>query len=354
MKKTILAISTVATFMMAAVCLDSCTKQENLEKGTDAQQEVQLTDEDVAFANKLVQFRDKVAYMRENPGYKSGETMEANEAVLQLETLFNATYSFGDERYGKTKTDWTTLFLNVDNNGDVLLDDLVATYGEIIDIVTQYYYASGFQQKGFVLLDLDITETANNQLEIGLRSVTGEKSDPWGPFTDGDNWWYGGHKGDCEWQGEAVDAADKIQEAIMNNMPLVSPPPGYAFKYSDFEDIPLFGNEYQNEEGENLIFCIEKANGDFTWEDKCLHYNVEEEKNELNFHFNGERTVIYNILPADLQKPSNWVFRECAILGKKEAVPDDPDTQAVHHQNSLTYALRHLVPIGVVDPPIEL
>ena len=188
---------------------------------------------------------------------------------------------------------------------------------------------------------------------VFLRSVTGEKSDPWGPFQDGDNWWYAEHKGDCNWEGEDVDAADKIQEAIINNMQQVTPPPGYAFLYSDVEVIELFGDEYQNEDGENLIFCIEKANGIFSDDDKCLRVDMEEDLDELNFHFIGTQNIIYNILPDVYDKPSNWVFRECAIEGLQESVPGSP-YQAIHHQSDLTYALRFIVLKDVIGEPVEL
>ncbi|MEZ5198065.1 MAG: hypothetical protein R2764_17250 [Bacteroidales bacterium] len=108
-----------------------------------------MSDEDIAIINKIVTFRNKVAYAKENPGYKSGETMTSDEAVWNLETLFNASYGFPDEQYGKTKTDTTILQISTDENGDVLLDDVVAKYDEIIAVVTQYYYNSGFSRAIF-------------------------------------------------------------------------------------------------------------------------------------------------------------------------------------------------------------
>ncbi|MBC8487474.1 MAG: hypothetical protein H8D45_15700 [Bacteroidetes bacterium] len=342
---------TIAVIIGGAIVINSCTKHENESEIDFKDQTVELSEENQAFINRLVDFKEKIECLKQNPGYKNGEKIDATEAVKSMEDLFNVSHGFPDEHYGNTKTDAVTVQIAVDNNHEVLMDDVVVKYDEIKNIVTQFYYNSGFTEKGFLLLDLEKREIANNQLEISIRSVTGEKDEGWEPFGPDDNWWFGYQKGDCELNGDG-DAAIKIQEALMNHKPLYYPPPGYRFGYSDYEQIPLFGHEYKDENGEYLIFYIENAAGNFTWEDKCLHLVGNE--NELNFHFNGEETVIYWLLPNDLNKPENWTFMECLIEGKEELNPHVNDIPCIHHNNDLTYALRYLIPIGIIEPPVEL
>jgi len=306
-----------------------------------------MSTEDLIFQDNFVQFRDKVRYIHDNPGYKSCEVMDANEAIRQIESLFNATYGFPDEKYGKTKTNKTIVLIGVNDSEEVLLDDVVTTFDEIINIVTQFYYQCEFTQKGFLLLDLEKGETADGQVEIILRSVIGENEGDWNPFGTEDYWWYGDKAGDCQWNNAGTDAAEKIQEAVNIYRPLVSPPPGYIFTYSAFEQIVLFGHEYENEMGEKLIFYKENESGSFTWEDKCL------DPDEMNFHFYGEREVIYFRIPIYLNKPSNWVFMECDLDGNQKVNPSN-EVICIHHNNSLTYALRHLAAIEIIGPPIEL
>ncbi|MCD4746928.1 MAG: hypothetical protein K8R58_11580 [Bacteroidales bacterium] len=347
--KVILGLA-VSAIIVAVLILNSCGKQELVEQTVTDKQENKMSEQDISFQDNLVQFRDKVNYIRKNPEYKSGEIMDSDEAILHMESLFNATYSFNDEHYTKTKTDKTTIQIGVNENDEVSLDDVVVTFGEIINIVTQFYYQCDFNQKGFLLLDLEKGETTNNQLEISMRSVIGEKDSEWEPFGPDDDWWYGYKKGDCDWiNGNGIfDAAVKIQEAIMNNKPLVYPPPGYRFAYSDYELIERFGHEYKDESGAYLIFYFENELGSFTWDDKCLV------PDEMNFHYFGEEEVIYNILPVELNKPANWVFMECFLEGLSEENPGAGDIPSIHHNNELTYALRYLVAVGVIDPPIEL
>ena len=342
---------TIDVIIGGAIVINSCTKQENESKINAKDQSIELTEENQAFINRLIDFNEKVEYLKQNPDYKSGEKIDATEAVQCMEDLFNASYGFPDEQYGNTKADTTIIQIAVDNNEEVLMDDVVAKYDEITNLVTQYYYNCGFAEKGFLLLDLEKGEIANNQLEVCVRSVTGEKDENWEPFGPDDNWWFGYDKGDCNLNGDG-DAAVKIQEAIMAHKLIISPPYGYRFGYSDYEQISLFGHEYKDESGEYLIFYIEDTTGNFSWEDKCLHLVGDE--NELNFHFFGEREVIDWLLPNDLNKPYNWTFMECLIEGKEEGNPHANDIPCIHHNNDLTYALRYLIPIGIIDPPVEL
>ncbi len=340
----------IGLLTISLLVIISCSKNELTDESNSKKQEIKMSEEDISFQNNLVQFMSKVNYIRENPAYKSGELIDANESIQYMETLFNATYSFNEEQYGKTKTDKTTIQIMVNNSDEVLLDDVVDTFEEIIDIVTAYYYACDFTQKGFLLLDLQRGETTDNQVDILLRSVIGEKDSDWNPFGPNDNWWYGHKKGDCEWiigNGD-VDAATKIQDALMAYKPLVSPPPGYRFVYDNYEVIELFGHEYSNDMGEKLIFYKDNETGIFTWNEKCL------DPDEMNFHFYGEREVIYNILPIVLNKPINWSFMECFLEGKEEENPSLGYIHCIHHNNNLTYALLHLVEIGVIRPPINL
>jgi hypothetical protein len=350
--KKFTTIALIALLATGILFLTYCSKEYAVDPAVNQNECEQMAEADFAVMNKLVAFRDKVQYFRENPGYKSGEMLTPEDAVWNLETLFNATYGFPDEQYGRTKSDTVVLYIDINSIGDILLDDVVAMYDDLIALVTQYYYNSGYDQKGFLLLHLTQGDISYGQMEIELRAVTGEKSDGWQPFSDDDSWWFCEHMGDCNWNNPGIDAADTIAGSLMAHKPLVSPPPGYRFVYGPNEVINLFGHEYLNENNEYLIFYIEREDGNFTWEDKCLH--LVNEVNELNFHFWGEKTVIYDILPQELNKPANWTFMECSIVGEYGNSQANQNVPCIRHKTSLTYAMRHLVPKGIIPPPVEL
>ena len=107
MKKVIFSIFAVAAVMTVAVTINSCTKQESSEQSFNSQQSEhpQMTEEDISIYNRIVNFKKKVDYIKENPGYKSGELLEVDSAVWLMEALFNYTYGCPDETYLRTKTD---------------------------------------------------------------------------------------------------------------------------------------------------------------------------------------------------------------------------------------------------------
>lgn len=354
--KKITSVAIVALLVAVALVLTFCSKQDSGESKQILNQDAAMSPDDIVIMNKIVAFRDKIMYLKENPGYKSGETMSVEEAVWNLETLFNVSYGFPDKQYAKTNTDTAIVQLSLDGNGEVLFDDIVLKYDEIISMVTQFYYSCGFGDKGFLLLDLKQGETVNGQMEINLRAVTGEKDEGWEPFGEDDDWLYGYTLGRCDYSQDTTDAAEEIQKAVNSNKPLVSPPPGYMFVYV-LDDVVVLDHDaltnYPAPENpppvnymDYLIFYATEAVGQFTpGVEDCLI------PDEMNFHFEGEKIVIYQKLRAELNKPQNWVFMECNLVGKSITIND---YLIYYHNNNLTYAFRYLVPIGIIDPPEEL
>ncbi len=349
-KNTIILMVSAIAFIIAALSFNSCTKQEGANKNT---QDVALSDKNIAFIDKLVDFKQKVEYVKNNPELKSGEVVSTDEAIWGMEALFNVTFGFAGENYRATKTDTSKIYINVDNNGEVLLDDIVAKYDEITNVVTGFYHNSGFDDKGLILLDLKKGDIANDQMEIEVRSVTGEKDPPppYDPFGENIEWYYGNNKGDCDWNNGPDDAAERIEYFVMGNRHFHQPepwgPPGYHLVY-EVDEIKLrTGAEYTDENGDNLIFFIQNSNGVFTDEERCLN------SDELNFHFHGEETVIYDIIPFEEGNNPDWIFMSCDLEGQDYSDFINSIYQ-IRHYNTLTYGFRYLVPDDVIDPPIEL
>jgi hypothetical protein len=352
MKTRIFMLLTVAA--MAGLLITACQKEQQTD-GLDPLSAEQVY---TPKASKLVQeinsFKQKITVVRENPHLKSGELMSKEEARWNIETLFNVTYGFPDDAYGRTVSDSTTVYLPVDASGNALLEDVVAVYDQIHDLVSQFYLSHNFEEKGFLLLQLQTGETSGNQMEIHMMAVTGARHEApnnppvaWIPFKDGDNWWFGELRGDCAWELDDTDASKEIQNYLNTKKPTPPPPPsGYRYIYVNDELIERFGDEYLDNDGNYLIYYIERPDGNFTFDDKCL------DDVELNFHYFGQREVIYIRIPDEENKPDNWVFMNCVLTGQqKDNIYDIP---CLHHDNKLTYAYRYLVPIIYIPDPIEI
>jgi hypothetical protein len=321
------------------IILDSCSKEHPEIKQTVPA----LTEESNSFVNNLLNFKGKLDYIKENPHYKSCEMMEADSAVWYMETLFNAVYAYPDDSYTQTVSDSALLQIPLDENGFVNFGNIAFIYEELYNVVRELYIESGIDDKGFVLLDLELIEVTDTNAEFEVLAVTGESNPGSGitydPFGEQDYWYYGQMFGDCDLsQFENTDAAQQISAALMAHRPIYIPCPSCYYIYSDIQTKYLFGDEYTDENGDYLIFYIMHENGVFTDDEKCLC------PEEMNFHFHGEETVIYDKLENELEKK----FMHCELEGLTDE--DDNYNPRIRHHNTLTFGIPHLI---VVEIPIE-
>jgi len=344
----------VLAIIVSVLIFNSCTKQELTDKPVTEKQEVKMSDEDIAVYNKITSFKQKLEYIKENPGYKSGEVIETDSAIWLMEALFNYTYGFPDELYNRSKSDTGSIVLQLDDNGYVDLDEVNVRFIELTDKVREFYYNSGFEERGLILTSLVQQSLSGNEVILTFYSITGEKGSNWDPFEPGDDWWYGHDDGKCYNipGSDTTDAAELIEIAINNNKPLVYPPPGYRFLYIPDDPITITGDEYPNPDSSDpddnytdyLIFYCTEAVNTITEIEECLEYE------EMNFHFHGEENVIYDILPEEFSKPTNWAFINCDLNDKTDI--DDNGFDRIRHESVFNYGYRHLLPL--VDPRIEL
>lgn len=340
---------------LAASVFYACKKDQNITDQHADYDETLYTPKAAKLVQDITAFKQKVTYLRENPQLKSGEIISKEDARWNLETLFNATYGFPDKAYRRTIPDTAMVYLPVDASGNAMLEDVVAVYDEILTLVTAFYINSNFEEKGFLFIQLQTGDITGDQMEIFVRAITGSREtappdDPphlWRPFREGDNWRYGNGEGKCDYSMAGTDAADQLQIAIRKNTsawPI--PPRGFRWMTKNPFTIKLIGHEYKVE-NEYLIFYVEN----YTAVDECLTYT------KMNFHYYGQKKVIYNMVPNDPKYQSqfeameDWVLQLVEIEGKNytESYP-----RFIHHENKITYAERFLVPIEVMDLPIEI
>lgn len=346
------SLKPVLATLLVAFFLFGCNKEK---PATEPQTNTpQMTAADCAVMNRIVSFRKKVEYKKAHPAYKSGEVVAIDSARWDVETNFNATWAFPDERYLATRHDSAVLFLPVIDDSTTLIDDVLAFNDQCFSQVLALYNSSPFTNKELLFVSLKKGEMAKGELEVKLKVVTGEKQTTtytWEPFGEGDEWIYGYNQGKCDGSFYLEsDAAKQLMEVLNNNRPIyqVGPPYRIVYALDPKSPYPLEGNEY-DENGEYLIFYIEKT-GDLTDEDKCLDVD------EMNFHYNGETTVIYDKMPVANGKPANWDFISCEIEGRYDQYEKEPNIayNRIRHINKLTYAYRYLVSIAEVGEPTSM
>ena len=299
-----------------------------------------MTAEDSLFSKKIIWFDGIMKNYADDPNYSSNKQFIPDSALWYIEAWFNAKYAFTDEQYIKTETSTETLTIDINANNNVEMDDIASVYDELLTKVKTMLGQSTLNNKELILLDLEISRIGISEAVVNIRPVFGEKgimTINYDPFGDDDYWYYGEFKGDCDLSVyEDTDAAQKISGAIMAHRPIFLPCPGCYYTYSDIDTVIRQGYEYQNSNGEYLIFYIVRPDGNFTPDDKCL------EPDEMNFHFHGEETVIYEILEPELNK----TFMSCYLEGFQD--DDNQYRPRIRHKNELFFGIMHLVIPGWV------
>ena len=84
---------------------------------------------------RIMNFKQQVDYYKTNPDVKDGESVTLDEAIWNIEALFNLTYAYPELSYGRTETADTVLYLPVGSDNTVLLTDLTVFYGQMYEVV---------------------------------------------------------------------------------------------------------------------------------------------------------------------------------------------------------------------------
>lgn len=295
----------VAAFVVAVVTLsifNSCSKQEVGDKVVAGKQVI-LSDHDKMINNAIKTFRAKVNYIRENPGYKSGEVLEADSAVWYLEATINFSHAFPNDYYGQMQIDTSYITLTWNNDGKVDMNELALKYDQMKEAVSNAYYNSGFDEKGLVLVDLTEETFKSDEITVKVVTVTGEKTNSTppdfgidGPFVEGDDWWYGENEGKCNQPVYSSDAAKELMIAMNEFIP--DPNGNYFFihlfqieKTGGYPDVRRIGDpEPPNNVCDYYLYSASEAIGPVNDDILCLNYV------EMNVYFNYLKYLLFTSL----------------------------------------------------------
>ncbi len=289
MKKVYLFLITLL-FASTAITMVSCKKEQAT---TDMSQ-------GEATLARIMNFKQQVDYYKANPTVKDGESVSLDDAIWNIEALFNLTYAYPELSYGHTETADTVLYLPIGINNTIILTDLSVFYGQMYEVISDIYHSIELDNKQFIILDVELGERNGNQQAIKLQSVQGSAKGiqpptpqpvVWRPFADGSDWCYGEDRGrrDGSFQFE-MDAADTLANKL-NAILVPKAPAGQVYIYTEIMmkelpnnyHIPFSYNPYQ---GEYCEFYIQDAEE----EDKWLNTS------RMNFQYYGERHLVLSVL----------------------------------------------------------
>lgn len=338
MKKLSLFLKTLLA-VVVLLAMASCNKEQtNAEL---AQGEATLA--------RIMDFKQQMDYYKANPAVKDGETMTLDEAIWNIEALFNLTYAYPELSYGHTVTADTVLYLPVGAGNTVLLTDLTVFYGQMYDVVRSIYQGIELDNKQFLILDVEAGSLNGGQQAIKLHSVQGSvkgaQPEPvmpqmWEPFEEGYLWYYGEDGGNTA-NSNTTDAADTLSYLLQTLLVDVAPNgfeyfytglilqktedeyfDQYLYPYSQYPEIILRYCEFHKEN---------PTSGDY-W---IVSYR-------MNYHYLAEKYLILNILPSQYAPvPSGHYL--CEVLIQEYKKSNQQSSIIIGHTTNAYYGHRDII-----------
>lgn len=339
MKRLYLLLVTLLVASMAITTV-SCKKEQTT---TDtAQGEATLA--------RIMDFKQQVDYYKAHPDVKDGEAVTLDEAIWNIEALFNLTYSYPELSYGRTETADTVLYLPVGSDNTVLLTDLTVFYGQMYEVVRNLYQGIELDNKQFLILDVEAGEQHGGQQAIKLHSIQGSvKGIPPtpptppqnGPFLPGLSWYYGLNGGNnAGINPTGMDAADTLTRML--NYWLVPKAPvncEYIYSLIKVRSTTLDSHYNNPQTGFNDVsprYC-----------EFYKEYPTEAEKwlspDQLNYYYFGERHLILNVLPNEGDDPIPSTHSVYHILIEDETVMSANDIEKIGHYTEVQYGRIDIV-----------
>ncbi len=186
----------IAGLIITVAIVLSCSKQE--QTGPDVSMlGITPSAADVSIANKIKAFKGKMEYLRNNPHYKSGETMSVDSAVWYIEAASNYTYGDAATPYGEMVIDSFDVSVPV-SNGEIQLNDILIAYDEMIGGLSEKYNAIPDENKHLIMNDVSFKSEDEGTATLGITAgfgIEGEGSTSW---IFNHEWYYGEQAGDCD------------------------------------------------------------------------------------------------------------------------------------------------------------
>lgn len=340
------AIYVMATMAMA-LAMESCKKEAAF--ASSGLSETNETQADSTLM-RIMDFKGKVEYYRSHPDTKDGETLSVEDALWNIESLFNLTYAYPELAYNHTVVCDTVLYLAIDADGTVPLSRLTAFYDEMHKVVATLYHGLDIDNKQFLILDVEGGERQGGALAVGLHSVQGsvrgedpglgEPTTEIGPFVYGPSWYYGENGGNS-WgiNPMCMDAADTLSR-MLNSRLVPQAPEGFIYVYTNtirkelplFMPVPFSHISYQGV-GQYCEFYLENPS---ETEDYYL------DTDQLNFYYLGEWYLVRSILPS---------YDGALPVGHRlfNVVIEDYETMsAIGHHTLAFYAQRDIIGENVI------
>ena len=332
MKKSILVIAVAMMLVLSQCKKNDIVKNNNgitpvtaMQQGPDIE--------------RILDFNKAVQAHRQNPDLRTREVVDIEEAADDIADLFNVTYTEPTEHYGKTEHAEFSITLPVNDNGKVLLDDVVAAYEELVALARANYHASALSDKGYICMIATVEQQSTEKAEVKLVGVYGERTASTNALQDYnpyDSWYYTASDPGFDCDPSSSQGADKVLESdLMEYYKIPVPsdiPEGYKLVMTRNRSIDFIGNAFEEwplfyrEDHEANYHCIDGSEMDTLYSNSIsvIHYYL----NEVNQQPSNPALASYPYQVADI-----------FIEGIRDVKPGFVQIQYITHHYVVSYGI---------------
>ena len=305
--------------------------------------------------NRIMKFDNKLKQIKQGL-YRDISNISADSALWDIESLFNATFSFPDRNYVEKKIQKLSFNIDIYDGEYLKMEDVSDLYDDIIISVREAYRNDGIESdKSLMSIVINKGEIISDKLYVDLLMVSGRaakkqynyKAELWGPFKDDDCWYFGEYGGSCDDPSIVYDAAKALEDVInFNYGNRQEETSAHRNIYVNMTNISLSGNEYWNERL-NDYYLYYKVN--------CPDSLLYLDHNELNKYYHNIRDVIFNVIPNDVKYssvlPISCEFMEICIDGMFSM----EGKNTIHnHNTNVIYGNKHVISKIEMGPAVDL
>lgn len=305
----VLVLFSTMLLVGTAVFVEACKKRPLFEDGIAEVLPEEMSPMAEKFVSGVKKFKEKVVLYRKNL-LKSDEYITLDSAAWNIESLFNVSYAFPEEKYEKNVSQDLKFVLPVAKSDLVKMSDVSRLYDEVVDKVRDAYSNDGIaDRKKLKSVIVWISDKKDTECTVNVRLVSGRSASPdndlsqfiLGPFEEGDCWYFGEYGGTCEDPTVGSDAAEQIEAYINYN---------YAWNHGSemgrrtvltnilrYEVLPK--NYYDDVHNKYYLFYI-------NINDNASSLYID--ASELNYYYWGAKKVFLESVPVDENVPQDYVF----------------------------------------------
>lgn len=338
--------------LFALLSFGSC-KKEAIVVDNDSNKMNEIQSENTL--ERIKAFKRKVEHYRAYPSHRDAASVTLDEALWNIEALFNVTYAYPELAYTHMEVCDTILYLEMVADNTVSMSKLAAFYDGMYEAVSILYHGVELDNKQFLILDVEEGEKQDNMVAVRLHCVQGsvkKKETPpdipdVGPFENGILWYYGENGGNSiGYQGQK-DAADTLA-ALLNAHLVSTAPEGYEYIYT---------NTVLKETPDDTHYLYPYGGFPNVTPRYCEFYKVNPiesdywlDSDRMNFHYFGERHLILVVFPNSPEYPIVPLGHSLVqVVIEDYILWVDPQQKVIGHHTKALYGRRELVGQGIVD-----